>query len=160
MKAASTTLNNVHSKHSSKHARLPSPNYEQLSSSRSDSWPPYSSKSELLSCSNPGPVRTRSNSTLTSPHLSHRHYLYGLPSAHLTTSSIGTAKNPMNFESNSLVSHLERPWWGWQPYTPNPLNKEEFVYHTEMALDVAQAAESSLEAAEHHLEQLDKEPGC
>lgn len=59
-----------------------------------------------------------------------------------------------------MVSHLENPWWRQPPSgapPQEPLDKDEFVYHAELALDVARAAESSLEAAEVHLKRLVKE---
>lgn len=40
---------------------------------------------------------------------------------------------------------------------PLYLDREEFIYHTETALDVAKTAEAVLQAAEHHLQLLVKE---
>lgn len=58
------------------------------------------------------------------------------------------------------MSHLETPWWRQPPSgapPQEPLDKDEFVYHAELALNVARAAESSLEAAEVHLKRLVRE---
>lgn len=60
-------------------------------------------------------------------------------------------------QHTSFISYLEQPWWGSTAIPQEHLGTEEFAYHTELALDVATAAESSLEAAETHLKRLLKE---